>query len=532
MPSQLTFSYDKTLTLCISARNNVIQVKEQLTRLALLESEVLDRMEIIIMDNDSTDGTSTVVKQFEQSVPFKYISNTEHLSHDNSFMYALNNAISTHSKYLWLLDARNIVKVAHFGQLLDLLEKEAGLGLVFFASKPKASKQQVKYIEPDEFLQYEGIRIIETSRHIIRTDLIRHYNPREFGAGSGIPAVPLYLHVALAAQQNIVFNPSMFESGGIDYIAEVSDPIRTYVKNLLSVFDHYEDKEQGETISPVTTMRMKGKVSDFMLPLIMPLFLLRKSTKGIDGSVSRKIVKENLGARPTLSLLKRCVSGKVWGRIFGAIFRAIRAVFTFIAAMITIMVCNTVVVNAWTRFKNSLNTYKMRYRLKQLGKNALVEGSVYTIGNKSICIGSDFHSRPGMHLECILTDNYSPRIIIGDNVKFEENVRIDAVRDVRIGNNVLVGRNVYIVDYQQGRTNLETLHLAPMERDIYTAGPVDIEDNVVIGPNAVILPGVKIGKGAVVGAGAVVTRNVAPHTVVVGTPAKVKSQTPRPHYFE
>ena len=41
-----------------------------------------------------------------------------------------------------------------------------------------------------------------------------------------------------------------------------------------------------------------------------------------------------------------------------------------------------------------------------------------------------------------------------------------------------------------------------------------------IGSGAVILPGVTIGEGALVGAGAVVTRDVEPHAVVAGCPAR------------
>jgi 2,3,4,5-tetrahydropyridine-2,6-dicarboxylate N-acetyltransferase len=50
--------------------------------------------------------------------------------------------------------------------------------------------------------------------------------------------------------------------------------------------------------------------------------------------------------------------------------------------------------------------------------------------------------------------------------------------------------------------------------------PVIIEDDVLVGANAVILEGVRIGKGAVVAAGAVVISDVAPDTVVAGSPAK------------
>jgi tetrahydrodipicolinate N-acetyltransferase len=53
-----------------------------------------------------------------------------------------------------------------------------------------------------------------------------------------------------------------------------------------------------------------------------------------------------------------------------------------------------------------------------------------------------------------------------------------------------------------------------------SAKPVIIEDDVVIGANAVVLEGITVGRGAVVAAGAVVIDDVAPYTVVAGTPAR------------
>lgn len=53
-----------------------------------------------------------------------------------------------------------------------------------------------------------------------------------------------------------------------------------------------------------------------------------------------------------------------------------------------------------------------------------------------------------------------------------------------------------------------------------TAQGIIIEDDVWIGSGAIITDGVRIGKGAVVAAGAVVIRDVPPHTMVGGTPAR------------
>ena len=177
---QLTFNYGKILTLCIRTRNNVLSLKQQLQRLALLDTSVQERMEVIIVDNDSTDGTSSMVRQFEGRVPFKYICNTDNLSRDNSFMFAINQAILMRSKYIWMLDARNVVRVERFGDMLQVLEKNE-FGLVYLSLNARTRKTLTQYVDIDDFLQVVRMGIIDTSCNIIRTDFIRGYDPREFG---------------------------------------------------------------------------------------------------------------------------------------------------------------------------------------------------------------------------------------------------------------------------------------------------------------------------------------------------------------
>lgn len=51
-----------------------------------------------------------------------------------------------------------------------------------------------------------------------------------------------------------------------------------------------------------------------------------------------------------------------------------------------------------------------------------------------------------------------------------------------------------------------------------------IMDNVNIGANTVIIGDITIGEGAVIGAGSVVIRDVPPHSIVAGNPAKIIKQ--------
>ncbi len=79
---------------------------------------------------------------------------------------------------------------------------------------------------------------------------------------------------------------------------------------------------------------------------------------------------------------------------------------------------------------------------------------------------------------------------------------------VQINLNCTVSHDVNLGDY---------VTLSP---GVNISGEVSVGDYSTIHTNACVLPGVRIGDYAVVGAGAVVTKDVAAHAVVVGSPAR------------
>ncbi|MGL4866438.1 MAG: acyltransferase [Cetobacterium sp.] len=107
-------------------------------------------------------------------------------------------------------------------------------------------------------------------------------------------------------------------------------------------------------------------------------------------------------------------------------------------------------------------------------------------------------------------------IKIGKNVATNNGVFICAIKKIEIGNDVLIGSNVTIMDHNGHG-------ISPGKRNGFPGTPADIliEDNVWLGNFVHILPGTKIGKNSVVGAGAIVKGEFPANCIIQGNPAKI-----------
>jgi len=102
--------------------------------------------------------------------------------------------------------------------------------------------------------------------------------------------------------------------------------------------------------------------------------------------------------------------------------------------------------------------------------------------------------------------------------------------ELTIGNYVMIGWNTTIADTDfhpiaPADRIADAVAVSPLgngrPRPPIVRRPVIIEDDVWIGPNVTILKGVRIGSGAFIEAGTLVTRDVQPHSRLMGNPAQV-----------
>lgn len=90
-------------------------------------------------------------------------------------------------------------------------------------------------------------------------------------------------------------------------------------------------------------------------------------------------------------------------------------------------------------------------------------------------------------------------------------LKLRCANRVEIGDGVALATDLTLLDSDHHSVNGEPVRSAP----------IIIKDHVWIGTRVTILKGVTIGEGSIVAAGSVVTRDVPPHSLAMGVPAKV-----------
>lgn len=128
-------------------------------------------------------------------------------------------------------------------------------------------------------------------------------------------------------------------------------------------------------------------------------------------------------------------------------------------------------------------------------------------------------------------------IALSTQFKYRENIAIG--RQVMIGPDTTIGaRSLVVIEdhvrISQGVTiETATLDLSQPIPYPHISRQITIERGAWIGAGAMVLGGVKIGRYAVVGAGAIVTKDVAPHQIIVSArPHVLPDRLAGTHYRE
>lgn len=119
-------------------------------------------------------------------------------------------------------------------------------------------------------------------------------------------------------------------------------------------------------------------------------------------------------------------------------------------------------------------------------------------------VGTGALIKPGVNIK------YPWKLRIGDHSWIGENVWIDNLSDVVIGNSVTIS---------QGALLLTGSHNHTKEKFDFISLPVVLEDGVWIGARGIVFGGVTAGSHSILGMNSVAEKNLQPYLIYKGNPA-------------
>jgi len=178
-------------------------------------------------------------------------------------------------------------------------------------------------------------------------------------------------------------------------------------------------------------------------------------------------------------------------------------------------------------YQSIMNLYMRIHRLiwimlfgsnfKRFGRKSSIQFPLRIQNAKYIEIGNNVSIMKKAWLVAIKIDHHTPSLSIGNGTRIGHYFLISSVRDVKIGEKVLIADKVYISDNLH---SYEDVTIPIMSQPTVFKRSVHIGDESWIGEKVSII-GASIGKHSVIGANSVVTKDIPDYCVAGGTPARV-----------
>lgn len=167
-----------------------------------------------------------------------------------------------------------------------------------------------------------------------------------------------------------------------------------------------------------------------------------------------------------------------------------------------------------------------RRRFHRFGEGAIVHRPAWLYGTRWIAVGDQVlvHRGAWLAVERQAWGAQGPVVVIGDRVAIRTNCTISAAAGIEIGDDVVFGGSVTLVDsdhtWDDGHPNVLYNRVE--------ADPIRIGRGTWIGDHVTVLRGATVGAFCMIGANSVVRGDIPDGSVAVGAPARVVGRTRHP----
>lgn len=231
----------KVLSLCFPTYNRGWCIKEQIKRLQSCPLEIIDKIEILISDNCSTDDTQEIVEHaISQGFVCTYIRNETNLGMDGNFVSCFRKA---KGKYVWLLGDDDIILINSLKKIVNQLDNSKEYGLLHLSmTKRLKGEDFIVYDDKDQLCKDISYWFTFISSNIVRAKYVKDV-PFEKYMGTWFTLIPLYLLALHREAYNVIGTLQVFEAGKDTKRNGGYNFFTVFVENFQNIL--YEHMEKG-----------------------------------------------------------------------------------------------------------------------------------------------------------------------------------------------------------------------------------------------------------------------------------------------
>lgn len=215
-------------------RKAIITIFEQIT------DDIRNKIEIIVSDNCSNDGTQELLKNFDKNaksdrINFRFFKNNKNLGADRNFFKLIDESTG---KFCWIFGDDEFLLDGGLIKIIDLLEKNLEVGLVHISNKKLKKQEKFEKLKVQKFIKKVNYMISFITANIFNKRYIdESINYDEF-KGSNLIQELFYFQSILKSEYNIYIYDEIFTTERAENIGNYK-LFETFGKNQNSIFNFF-----------------------------------------------------------------------------------------------------------------------------------------------------------------------------------------------------------------------------------------------------------------------------------------------------
>jgi glycosyltransferase involved in cell wall biosynthesis len=217
------------LTIAIPTYNRAIYLRECLHSLFLSLPKYINDIEIVVIDNNSTDDTKLIIQSFNKKLNIRYIKNNTNIGPDENFKKCIKES---NGKFVWIFGDDDIFLKNSIESIMKTLKHNQDIGLLHlkatnfqnseeFLNFKEKKYQHNSFNSKEEFIKKVHTNITFISANIFNTVYLNNINLDKI-PNNNLGQVYWNIVAIIKAQQNIlcstpIFGARVFNSGNYNF---------------------------------------------------------------------------------------------------------------------------------------------------------------------------------------------------------------------------------------------------------------------------------------------------------------------------